>query len=99
MRLSVGSLKNDFSGADTAIYAALNPKLKGMSRGYFLRPRDKPRWPSVTARNRELQDYLWECSLDNLKAYLTPEATRALCIPDSKDGDAGQKGHGSMSAE
>ena len=45
-----GSLKDDFTGADTAIYAALHPKLKGMSRGYLLRPRDKPRWPSRTAR-------------------------------------------------
>ena len=45
-----GSFKHDFTGADTAIYAALDPKLKGMSRGYFLRPRDKPRWPSKIAR-------------------------------------------------
>lgn len=45
-----GRWKNDASGADTAIYAALAPHLKGLSRAYFLRPQDKPRWPSREAR-------------------------------------------------
>lgn len=45
-----GKLKHDSDGAETAIYAALDPHIKGLSRGYFLAPRDKPRWPSKESR-------------------------------------------------
>jgi len=45
-----GRFKDDADGAETAVYASLDPNLKGLSRGYFLRPRDKPRWPSKEAR-------------------------------------------------
>ncbi|WAR09388.1 WWOX-like protein [Mya arenaria] len=38
-----GGMRDDRPGADTVIFAALDPALQGLSRGYFLRPRDKAR--------------------------------------------------------
>lgn len=73
-----GQFKNDANGAETTLYAALDPNLKGLSRGYFLRPRDKPRWPSRDARKKMLQDYLWKCTIENLTQYLSPDALKLL---------------------
>ena len=46
----LGKLKQDADGAETTVYAALDPHLAGLSRGYFLRARDKARFPSREAR-------------------------------------------------
>ncbi|XP_045195322.1 WW domain-containing oxidoreductase-like [Mercenaria mercenaria] len=73
-----GKLKHDADGAETTIYAALDPHLAGLSRGYFLRARDKPRWPSREARNKELQEYLWKHTIENLNEYLDGDSLKIL---------------------
>lgn len=73
-----GSLRQSGDGAETVLYAALDPNLKGMSRGYFLRPRDKARWPSRFARNQKLQKYLWKVTIENLNKYLTATELKFL---------------------
>ncbi|KAH3747905.1 WW domain-containing oxidoreductase-like [Dreissena polymorpha] len=73
-----GKMKDDHNGADTVLYAALDPHLQGLSRGYFLRPHDKARFPSPQARNKELQDFLWKQTIENLSEYLTGDALKVL---------------------
>ncbi|KAL4233139.1 hypothetical protein ACF0H5_007824 [Mactra antiquata] len=77
-----GKLKHDSDGAETTIYAALDPHIKGLSRGYFLAPRDKPRWPSKEARNKELQEFLWKSTIENLNSYLDGDCLKLLSEHD-----------------
>ncbi|XP_060082482.1 dehydrogenase/reductase SDR family member on chromosome X-like [Ylistrum balloti] len=63
-------IKTPRKGSATTIYAAVSPELKGLSRAYFTHSRDAAEFPSQTARDRELQDYLLQCTIDNLRDLL-----------------------------
>ncbi|XP_069135714.1 polyprenol dehydrogenase-like isoform X1 [Argopecten irradians] len=66
-------IKTPRKGSATSIYAAVSPELKGLSRAYFTHSRDAAEFPSNTARDRELQDYLLQCTIDNLRDLLPQE--------------------------
>lgn len=69
-------LKTPRRGSAATIYAAVSPELKGLSRAYFTHSRDAAVFPSDMARDRELQDYLLQCTVENLKEYLPEEFIR-----------------------
>ena len=39
------------------------------------------------SRKRQLQDYVWKCSLHNLEAYMTPEVLSAIGVTAERETD------------
>ncbi|KAK3098092.1 hypothetical protein FSP39_016031 [Pinctada imbricata] len=74
----MGWVQTPRRGAACSIYAAVNPELKGCSRGYYMKSRSAPSFPSSAAQDKDLAEFVLECTRENLKGYLTPEIDKIL---------------------
>ncbi|XP_078329026.1 WW domain-containing oxidoreductase-like [Crassostrea virginica] len=75
-----GTIKTPHTGCATTVYAAVNPDLIGISRGYYKHSRAAPSWPSKAGRDSEYQMFLWSSTRELLKKYIPSDIDKLLDI-------------------
>lgn len=75
-----GLIKTPHTGCATTVYAAVNPELIGISRGYYKHSRAAPSWPSKAGRDPEYQNFLWNSTRELLKKYIPSDIDKLLDV-------------------